>query len=108
MSTKLPVDFTTASTGESASPRCSCGAQPAQHCTCERAAIENETLGGKPTCSCGKRLVGQCTCAHKTSENKPVSGETCSCGLRSKGGKFILSSLFNLFIYIYIYCISVC
>lgn len=52
--------------------RCSCGARPAQKCTCEKASTENGPVADP--CACGKRPANSCTC--KDSEGKILDGET--------------------------------
>ena len=41
---------------------CSCGAQPALKCNCEKASIENVTPDAGNSCACGKRARNGCTC----------------------------------------------
>ena len=41
---------------------CSCGAQPALHCNCAKAATENAVPASSDACACGKRAKGSCTC----------------------------------------------
>lgn len=41
---------------------CSCGAHPANHCVCEKAAEENVTPAASDACPCGKREKHSCTC----------------------------------------------
>ncbi|KAL1847569.1 hypothetical protein Plec18167_009436 [Paecilomyces lecythidis] len=63
-----------------AQAKCSCGKQTAGHCTCDKAASENNITG--PRCSCRARPAGQCTCERSATENHPISGDTCPCGAR--------------------------
>ncbi|KAK6463385.1 hypothetical protein DFJ63DRAFT_334918 [Scheffersomyces coipomensis] len=41
---------------------CSCGAQPALKCVCDKAAIENAIPEAESACACGKRNKDACTC----------------------------------------------
>lgn len=41
---------------------CSCGAQPALKCNCEKAAVENVAPEAGSACACGKRSKNNCTC----------------------------------------------
>lgn len=55
---------------------CSCGAQPALKCVCDKAAVENVAPSASEACACGKRNKSSCTCGANSECNGDREGET--------------------------------
>lgn len=55
---------------------CSCGAQPALKCVCDKAAVENVVPSGDSACACGKRDKNSCTCGVNAVCDGARDGET--------------------------------